>query len=117
MTSGRPYALNGLEEKAAAVLMAFQPGQEGAGAIADLLTGKANPSGRLVVSIPKNVGAMPYYYNHKLKSGGTPIAYHFGSKYPFGYGLSYTHFRIPVTDNPQDYVDINDGTDRAFNEP
>src|SRR6202035_595439 len=57
ITSGRPYALNGLEEKAAAVLMAFQAGQEGAEAIADLLTGQAYPSGRLVVSIPKSVGA------------------------------------------------------------
>jgi hypothetical protein len=92
VTSGRPYSLNGLEEQAAAVLMAFQPGQEGGEAIADLLTGKANPSGRLVVSIPKNVGAVPYYYNHKLKSGGAPIAYHFGTKYAFGYGLSYTQF-------------------------
>jgi beta-glucosidase len=55
MTSGRPYVLNGLEEQAAAVMMAFQGGQEGAEAIADLLTSKANPSGRLVVSIPKNV--------------------------------------------------------------
>src|SRR5262245_3383471 len=92
MTSGRPYALNGLEDQAAAVLMAFQPGQEGADAIADLVTGKVNPSGRLVVSIPKNVGAVPYYYNHKLKSSGTPVAYHFGTKYPFGYGLGYTRF-------------------------
>ncbi|MGA7392167.1 MAG: glycoside hydrolase family 3 N-terminal domain-containing protein, partial [Terrimicrobiaceae bacterium] len=63
MTSGRPYSLNGIEEQAAAVLMAFQPGQEGAEAIADLLTGQANPSGRLVVSVPRNVGAVPYYYN------------------------------------------------------
>ena len=94
VTSGRPYSLNGLEDQAAAVLMAFQPGQEGGEAIADLLTGKANPSGRLVVSIPKNVGAVPYYYNHKLKSGGAPIAYHFGTKYPFGYGLSYTQFDL-----------------------
>jgi beta-xylosidase len=110
MTSGRPYALNGLEERAAAVLMAFQPGQEGAEAIADLLTGEANPSGRLVVSIPKNVGAVPYYYNHKLKSGGTPIAYHFGTKYAFGYGQSYTHFAYDFLKIQQDHVDINDGT-------
>ena len=110
MTSGRPYNLNGLEEQAAAVLMAFQPGQEGAEAIADLLTGKANPSGRLVLSIPKNAGAVPYYYNHKLKSGGTPIAYHFGSKYSFGYGLSYTRFEYGELALPQDHVDINDGT-------
>jgi beta-xylosidase len=109
MTSGRPYSLNGLEENAAAVLMAFQPGQEGAEAIADLLTGKANPSGRLVVSIPKNAGAVPYYYNHKLKSGGTPIAYHFGSKYSFGYGLSYTRFEYTLLTVQPDQVDINDG--------
>ena len=110
VTSGRPYALNGLEEQAAAVLMAFQPGQEGAEAIADLLTGKANPSGRLVLSIPQSAGAVPYYYNHKLKSGGTPIAYHFGSKYCFGYGLSYTRFEYRELKIQQDRVDINEGT-------
>jgi beta-xylosidase len=110
MTSGRPYALNGLEDQAAAILMAFQPGQEGPEAIADLLTGRANPSGRLVVSIPKNVGAVPYYYNHKLKSGGTPIAYHFGSKYSFGYGLSYTRFEYSLLAIQRDHLDINDGT-------
>jgi beta-glucosidase len=110
MTSGRPYSLNGLEDQAAAVFMAFQPGQEGAEAIADLLSGEANPSGRMVVSIPKNVGAVPYYYNHKLKSGGTPIAYHFGSKYPFGYGLSYTRFEYSCLTIQQDQVNINDGT-------
>jgi beta-glucosidase-like glycosyl hydrolase len=109
MTSGRPYILNGLEDKAAAVLLAFQPGQEGADAIADLLIGKAVPSGRLVLSIPKNVGAVPYYYNHKLKSGGTPIAYHFGTRYPFGYGLSYTRFQYSSLAIRQDRVDINEG--------
>jgi len=109
MTSGRPYTLNGMENQVAAVLMAFEPGQEGAEAIADLLTGKANPSGRLVVSIPKNVGAVPYYYNHKLKSGGTPIAYHFGSKYPFGYGLTYTRFEYSALTIQQDHTEIKDG--------
>jgi beta-xylosidase len=110
ITSGRPYALNGLEDRAAAVLMAFQPGQEGAAAIADLLTGQVSPSGRLVVSIPKSVGAVPYYYNHKLKSAGTPIAYHFGSKYCFGYGLSYTRFEYSALTIQSDQVKIDDGT-------
>jgi Glycosyl hydrolase family 3 C-terminal domain/Fibronectin type III-like domain len=109
MTSGRPYVLDGLEDQAAAVLLAFQPGQEGADAIADLLIGNADPSGRLVLSIPKNVGAVPYYYNHKLKSGGTPIAYHFGTRYPFGYGLSYTRFQYSALVIQQDRIDISEG--------
>ena len=109
VTCGRPYSLNGLEDQAAAVLMAFQAGQEGADAIADLLTGKANPSGRLVLSIPKNVGAVPYYYNHKLKSGGAPIAYHFGTKYAFGYGLTYTQFAYGELRIKEEQIGIKDG--------
>lgn len=92
MTGGRPYHLQGLEDRVAALLMAWAPGQEGGWAIADVLTGREEPQGRLVVSVPKSAGAMPYYYNHKLKSGGTPFAFHFGSRYPFGYGQSWTTF-------------------------
>jgi hypothetical protein len=44
--------------------------------------------------VPKNVGAAPYYYNHKMKSAGTPVALHFGSRYPFGHGLAYTQFEF-----------------------
>ena len=92
LTSGRPYNIGGLEEKVAALVMAFAGGQEGGNALVDVLTGRTEPSGRLTVSVPKNVGAMPYYYNHKMKSAGTPIAMHFGSRYPFGHGLGYTRF-------------------------
>jgi len=94
LTSGRPYNLGGLEDKVAAFVMAFAGGQEGGTALVDVLTGKAEPSGRLSLSVPKNVGAVPYYYNHKLKSAGTPIARHFGSRYPFGHGRSYTQFEF-----------------------
>lgn len=109
MTGGRPYSLGGLEEKIAGFLMAFAPGQEGGRAIADLISGKEAPSGRLVVSVPKSAGAMPYYYNHKLKSGGTPIAFHFGAKYPFGYGLSGTTFRYHDLQVDQQPVIIKNG--------
>jgi beta-glucosidase len=94
LTGGRPYNLGGLEDKVAAFVVAFAGGQEGGPALVDVLTGAVGPSGRLPVSVPKNVGAVPYYYNHKMKSAGTPIARHFGSRYPFGHGLAYTPFEF-----------------------
>ena len=94
VSSGRPYHLGRGFDEAAAVLQAWLPGQEGAAAIADVLFGAVNPGGRLPVSIPRTAGALPYFYNHKLKSAGTPIQPEFGAAYPFGFGLSYTQFAI-----------------------
>jgi beta-glucosidase-like glycosyl hydrolase len=110
LTGGRPYNLCGLEEKIAAQVMAFAPGEGGADALADLLTGKANFSGRLPLSVPKSAGAVPFVYNHKLKSAGTPIAYHFGSRYPFGFGLTYTTFAYRQLVLKEAQVPINGGT-------
>lgn len=92
LMSGRPYDLGGMEAKLAAYVMAFAGGQQGGTALADVLAGRVPPSGRLTVSVPKSAGAMPYFYNHKLKSAGTPIAFHFGSRYPFGHGRALTSF-------------------------
>jgi len=92
MTGGRPYNLGGLEDRIAGLVMGFAPGQEGGTAIAELLAGIISPMGRMPLSVPLSVGAVPYYYNHKMKSAGTPIAFHFGSRYPFGCGQSYTRF-------------------------
>lgn len=110
LTSGRPYNLKGLETKVAAFVWAFAGGQECGNALAEVLTGLAEPSGRLPVSVPKSVGAVPYYYNHKLKSAGTPIAFHFGSRYPFGYGLSYTQFEYSDLVVDTSTIDIDSGS-------
>ncbi|EEA00118.1 glycoside hydrolase family 3 domain protein [Burkholderia sp. H160] len=110
MTGGRPYNLGGLEERIAAQIMAFAPGERGAEALADLLVGRANFSGRLPLSVPKSAGAVPYVYNHRLKSAGTPIAYHFGCRYPFGFGLGYTQFRYGDLALAHSEVPIENGT-------
>ncbi|MGF6743234.1 glycoside hydrolase family 3 N-terminal domain-containing protein [Paraburkholderia atlantica] len=110
MTGGRPYNLGGLEERIAAQIMAFAPGERGAEALADLLVGRADFSGRLPLSVPKSAGAVPYVYNHRLKSAGTPIAYHFGCRYPFGFGLGYTQFRYGDLALAHSEVPIEDGT-------
>ena len=70
LLNGRPYNLGSVYDRAAAVLEAWLPGQEGADAVADVLFGAINPGGRLPVSIPRSAGAMPYSYNHKLKAAG-----------------------------------------------
>ncbi|WP_237154373.1 glycoside hydrolase family 3 N-terminal domain-containing protein [Oryzibacter oryziterrae] len=108
-TNGRPYNLGGLEDQLAAQVMAFFGGQEGGTALADVLTGRVEPSGRLTVSVPRSVGAVPYFYNHKFKSSGTPVALHFGSRYPFGHGLSYTDFAYEDLTLADPLVDCRSG--------
>lgn len=92
LISGRPYHLGEAFRRVNAVLAAWLPGQGGAEAIADILFGTINPGGKLPLSIPRRAGAMPFFYNYKLKSAGTPIQPEFGAEYPFGFGLSYTSF-------------------------
>ena len=91
--------------------MAFAGGQEGGPALVDVLTGAVQPSGRMTLSVPRNVGAVPYYYNHKMKSAGTPIARHFGSRYPFGHGLGYTTFEY--TDLTLEDAAVDAATERS----
>ncbi|MFK7858272.1 MAG: glycoside hydrolase family 3 N-terminal domain-containing protein [Granulosicoccus sp.] len=109
LSSGRPYNLGGLESRLAAQVMAWFGGEQGGIALANVLTGAVEPSGRLTLSVPRSAGAGPYFYNHKFKSSGTPIARHFGSNYPFGHGHSYTRFEYSDLLLEDASVDIKKG--------
>lgn len=91
--NGRPIVEPWIIEHADAILEAWYPGQEGGHAIADVLFGDINPSGRLTVSIPKMVGQLPVYYYHRRTRGKRYLETDFHAEYPFGFGLSYTTFK------------------------
>lgn len=90
--NGRPIAEPWIDEHADAILEAWYPGQEGGHAVADILFGDVNPSGRLTISIPKHVGQLPVYYNGKRSRGKRYLEDNSQPQYPFGFGLSYTEF-------------------------
>ena len=89
---GRPLDKRWASENADALLTAYYPGQEGGLAIADVLFGDYNPAGRLPVSIPRHVGQLPVYYNHKSPAPHDYMDLSARPLYSFGYGLSYTTF-------------------------
>ncbi|TSP13705.1 beta-glucosidase BglX [Cupriavidus campinensis] len=105
LMNGRPLTINWERDNADALLEAWYPGTEGGHAIADVLFGDENPSGKLPISFPRSLGQIPTYYNH-LRIGrpftpGKPPNYtsqyfeeESGPLYPFGYGLSYTTFSL-----------------------
>lgn len=101
MMNGRPLTISWAQQNVPAILETWFLGTETGPAIADVLFGDYNPSGKLPVTFPRTVGQVPYYYNHK--STGRPMDpdQKYTSKYidikntplyPFGYGLSYTTF-------------------------
>ena len=113
VVSGRPYALGAVHGRAAGLVQAFMPGEEGGPVIAGVLSGRVQPSGKLPVQIPKHPGGQPRTYLQPPLGGpesagistldATPL-------YPFGYGGSYTTFEV-------DALRISDAevpTDGAF---
>jgi beta-xylosidase len=117
LVAGRPLAIPSAAEAAAAVVNAWVPGDEGPGAIAEVLFGDADPGGKLPVTVPRHVGQVPIYYAHKPSGGRS----HWHGDYvdgshlplwPFGHGLSYTRFALhgPSLDRtalgPEDEVAI-----------
>ena len=105
LMNGRPLSILEEKEQADAILETWFSGTEGGNAIADVLFGDYNPSGKLPITIPRSVGQIPTYYNHltigRPFTPGKPGNYtsqYFddttGPLYPFGYGLSYTDFSL-----------------------
>lgn len=105
LMNGRPLAMVKQDQQADAILETWFAGTEGGNAVADLLFGDYNPSGKLPISFPRSVGQIPVYYSH-LNTGRPYNAEHpnkytsryfdeaNGPLYPFGYGLSYTTFSV-----------------------
>ena len=102
LINGRPLSTRWTSEHVPALVEAWEPGERGGEAVADVLFGNYNPTGRLAISVPRHSGQLPVYYNYKPSKAywigegwtgdqgyvdmpATPL-------YPFGYGLSYTKF-------------------------
>ena len=93
IVAGRPQAVVWENDNLPAIVCAWEPGMVGGQAVAEILYGKVNPSGKLAITIPRTAGQVQMYYNHK------PSHYHYKLQdipnkplFPFGFGLSYTSF-------------------------
>ncbi|WP_206376868.1 glycoside hydrolase family 3 N-terminal domain-containing protein [Sphingomonas sp. G-3-2-10] len=108
LLNGRPYSVNYLAENAPALIEGWYLGQETGNALGDVIFGRYNPGGKLPVTIAKDVGQLPMFYNHK------PTArrgYLFGDTkplYPFGFGLSYTTFDVSAPKLAASSIGISD---------
>jgi len=116
LNSGRPLTITWADEHIPAIVAAWQLGTESGNAIAQILYGDYNPSGKLPMSFPRHIGQVPIYYNHKntgrpVNPGANQVFWsHYSDEsndplYPFGYGLSYTTFTY--TNLIVDKVSIN----------
>ena len=92
--SGRPLSLRYAAEHVPAIINAWEPGQFGGQAIAEIMYGKVNPSAKLAMTMPRSAGQISTWYNHKRSAFFHPaVCTDNKPLYPFGYGLSYTSFR------------------------
>jgi len=127
MVHGRAYSIPWEKEHLPAIVEAWYPGEEGGNAVANVLFGDVNPSGKLTVSVPKSAGHVPVFYNHKpsgrgfYKKPGSPEKpgrdYVFSSPdplFPFGHGLSYTQFEYSDLQVQDAKLDMNGMLNLSF---
>ncbi|ANY18631.1 Periplasmic beta-glucosidase precursor [Tsuneonella dongtanensis] len=127
LLNGRPLDLSWAAENVGSIVEAWLPGEQGGQAIAELLYGLVNPSGRLPVSLARSVGQMPLYYNRKPSAGRSQVFGDYTDQqasplFPFGHGLSYSEFEFSnievksesyaVGDDIQLWVDVRNVSSR-----
>jgi beta-glucosidase len=105
LIEGRPRIIRTLVEKAAAIVMCYCPGMEGGNAIADILCGDANPSGKLPLSYPKYPNALVPY---DVKPADVADGNTYNPEFPFGHGLSYTTFEYSDLAVDRDEIGVKD---------
>ncbi|WP_436232586.1 beta-glucosidase family protein [Actinacidiphila alni] len=115
LLAGRPYALGRAATEAAAVVQSFFPGEEGTTAIAAVLSGRTEPSGRLPVSVPARPGAQPStYLAARLGRASEVSSIDPTAAFAFGHGLTYTRFQWTDLDVPRLHTATDGGIDLAF---
>jgi len=124
--NGRPLSIRHLTEKVPAIFECWYLGQETGRAVAEVLFGEVNPSGKLPITIPRSVGHVPAFYNYKPSARRGYLFDDVAPLYPFGHGLSYTRFKyspprlqkqqIPMGYSTHVTVDVTNEGDRAGDE-
>jgi len=108
--NGRPLSVPYAQEKANAIFECWYLGQETGQAVAEVLFGDVNPGGKLPISVPRSVGHIPAYYNHKPSARRGYLFDKACPLYPFGYGLSYTSFRIENVRLEEEWISTEGST-------
>ena len=131
IVSGRPLALPWIAEHVAAIVYAWVPGEEGGNALADILFGDVSPAARLPITLPRDVGQVPLFYNHKPSGGRSQWRTDYtdlpsSPLFAFGHGLSYTTFdysnlsirpqRVEATGTTEISIDVRNSGERAGDE-
>lgn len=108
--NGRPLAVANLAEKSSALLECWYLGQESGTAIGEVLKGHQNPCGKLPITIPRSVGHLPAFYNHRPSARRGYLFDETTPLFPFGYGLSYTIFELSHPTLDKETITVGEST-------
>ncbi len=114
LLNGRPNSINFINDKVPAILECWYLGQEAGNAVANVLFGDYNPSGKLPISIPRSAGHIPCHYNCKPSSRRGYLFDDTSALFPFGFGLSYTTFGFCNMTLEKPFINIGESTTAAI---